>query len=124
MEKQYECLLIINGSLSDEEQKKTADTIKRIFSKHKAKVLKKEEWGRKKLGYPIKKSKLGVYFLFYIEINTDAIAELRTLFGYEENILKNVFFQVDDWKKEFEYYQKLKENPQLNVEKLVPNNKE
>ena len=123
MKKQYECLLILNDAISDEEKKKTADKIKQIFNKFQVKVLKKIEWGRKKLGFPIKKTKLGVYFIFYIEVETDKISELRTLFGYEENILKNIFFQIKNWKKELEYFQNIIETPELNVEKINPSKK-
>lgn len=117
MKKQYECLIIINDIISDEEKKKASNKIKQIFSKFQVKVLKKVEWGRKTLGYPINKTKLGIYFIYYINVETNAIAELRTLFGYEEHILKNIFFEVKNWKKELEYFQSLIENPELNVEK-------
>ena len=123
MKKQYECLIIIDDSLNDEDKKKTGDKVKQIFSKFKATVLKKKEWGRKKLGYPIKKSKFGVFFIFYLEIESSKVAELRVLLGYEAGILKNILFLVENWEKEFEYFQELIKNPNLNIEKINPENK-
>ena len=119
MKKQYECLIIINDSLSEAEKKQADERIAQIFSKSQAKILKKTEWGRKKLGYPIKKAKNGIFFIFYIEVDSELVSKLKTLFGYEVCILKNMFFLIEDWAKELNYFEKLKEDPHFNVEKLT-----
>ena len=81
MKKQYECLLIIKGTLSEEEKQKAIKQIEKIFAKFKIKTLEKIDWGRRNLAYPIKKILQGFYYFFYIEVETDAIAEMRILFG-------------------------------------------
>ena len=102
MKQQYECLLIIKGTLSEEEKQKTEKQIQQIFAKFKAKTLKKVDWGRRNLAYPMKKVLQGFYYFFYIEVETNAIAEMRVLFGYETSVLKNIFFAASNWQKEAE----------------------
>ena len=119
MKKHYECLIINNGMLSAEDKQAAEKKIDQIFSKFKVKILKKIEWGKRKLGYPIKKIFHGDYFIFYIEAEPTVIAELRTLFGYETNVLKNMFFGVEDWEKELLFLNKLQADPQVNVANLI-----
>ncbi len=119
MKKQYECLLIIKGTLSEEEKQKAIKQIEKIFAKFKIKTLEKIDWGRRNLAYPIKKILQGFYYFFYIEVETDAIAEMRILFGYEDSILKNIFFVTSDWQKEVAFLKQTTKEPNLNVEKLI-----
>ena len=46
MKKQYECLLIIKGTLSEEEKQKAIKQIEKIFAKFKIKTLEKIDWGQ------------------------------------------------------------------------------
>ena len=71
------------------------------------------------MAYPIKKILQGFYYFFYIEVETDAIAEMRILFGYEDSILKNIFFVTSDWQKEVAFLKQTTKEPNLNVEKLI-----
>ena len=92
MKQQYECLLIIKGTLTEEDRKKADKQVSQIFAKFKTKILGKVDWGRRNLAYPMKKVLQGFYYFYYIEVETDAIAEMRILFGYDASILKNIFF--------------------------------
>ena len=65
MKKQYECLLIIKGTLSEEEKQKAIKQIEKIFAKFKIKTLEKIDWGRRNLAYPIKKILQILLFLLH-----------------------------------------------------------
>ncbi len=119
MKKQYECLLIINGTLSEEERQKAEKQITQIFAKFNAKILEKIDWGRRKLAYPMKKVLQGFYYFYYIVVETDALAEIRILFGYEASILKNIFFSTSNWQKEATLLKQITKEPNRNVEKLI-----
>ena len=119
MKKQYECLLIVNGTLSEEKKQEAEKKIIQIFTKFKAKILGKVDWGRRNLAYPMKKVLQGYYYFYYIEIETDAIAEMRILFGYEASILKNIFFSTSDWQKETSLLKQIAKEPNRNVDKLI-----
>lgn len=119
MKKTYEYLVILNGMLSEEERQKAEKQIDQIFSKAKAEIKKKIDFGKRKLGYPIKKVFYGVYLFFYIEVKATDVKEIQTLLGYEATILKNIFFAIENWEKEAELLEKFQTNPQTNVEKLV-----
>ena len=82
------------------------------------KTLEKMRLGKKKFGLPYKKNPRDFNF-FYIEVETDAIAEMRILFGYEDSILKNIFFVTSDWQKEVAFLKQTTKEPNLNVEKLI-----
>ena len=90
-----------------------------LFAKFKTKILGKVDWGRRNLAYPMKKVLQGFYYFYYIEVETDAIAEMRILFGYDASILKNIFFFTPDWQKEVAFLKQITKEPKLNVEKLI-----
>lgn len=119
MKQQYECLLIIKGTLTEEDRKKADKQVSQIFAKFKTKILGKVDWGRRNLAYPMKKVLQGFYYFYYIEVETDAIAEMRILFGYDASILKNIFFFTPDWQKEVAFLKQITKEPKLNVEKLI-----
>ena len=55
MNREYEVGLIINPEASDEEVEKIKNSITDILKKGKGTIENVDEWGRKKLAYPIEK---------------------------------------------------------------------
>ena len=60
---QYETVFILTPVLSDVQMKETVDKFKDILVSEGAEILNEENWGLKKLAYPIQKKSTGFYQL-------------------------------------------------------------
>ena len=60
----YETVFILNPVLSDEQIKETVKKYEDLLVSKGAKMVSKEDWGLKKLAYPIQNKKSGFYHLF------------------------------------------------------------
>ena len=62
----YETVFILNPVLSDEQTKETVLKYEKFLTSKGAKFISKEDWGLKKLAYPIQNKK--VAFIIYLNI--------------------------------------------------------
>ena len=71
----YETVFILNPVLSAEQVRETVDKFRGIIEANGGKVVHSENWGLRKLAYPIQKKKSGFYELLQFEwmesISTD-----------------------------------------------------
>ena len=63
MEKRYETVFILTPVLSDDQAKEAAKKFKKIITDLGGKLVNEENWGLKKLAYPIQKKTTGFYHL-------------------------------------------------------------
>lgn len=84
----YELVLVVDPDLTGADQKKQLTKVKKIIEGLKGKVEKIDEWGKRKLAYPIKKKNLGYYFLLIIKLPTEAPAEVENKLRLEEGIIR------------------------------------
>ncbi len=59
----YELLTLLPGNLSDEETAQAGGNLRKHLDKHQATVMKHLLWERRRLAYPVRKMKQGVYFV-------------------------------------------------------------
>ena len=60
----YELMLILDPSLSEEDRNAGLDELKELLKTNEAKIEKEDVWGDKKLAYKINNSERGFYILF------------------------------------------------------------
>lgn len=90
----YELVLVLPGSLEKPSQSTLATNLKKILTTVKAKIVKEEDWGVKKLAYPIKKKVLGQYLFWHIEIDKNKIKELHRLLNFETKLLRYLLLKI------------------------------
>jgi small subunit ribosomal protein S6 len=98
--KKYETIFIAKPDLSDGEVEKLSDEFKEVVNQNEAEVRVEENWGKRKLAYPVKKYREGYYVLFYVEGLPSAIAELERRFRIDERILRFITVKIkehDQW---------------------------
>lgn len=88
MKKNYETVFILTPVLSDEQMKDTVEKFKKIIVDGGAKIINEENWGLKKLAYPIQKKSTGFYALFEFESEPTLVAKLETEFKREERVMR------------------------------------
>ena len=84
----YESAILINAALDDEAIKNLIGRIKENIITNGGEILEIEDWGRKRLAYQVKKSKIGYYAIFRFNSQPDLIPKLERYYQLDETILR------------------------------------
>lgn len=96
MEKRYETVFILTPVLSDEQAKEAAKKFKKVITDLGVKVVNEENWGLRKLAYPIQKKTTGFYHLLEFSGTADnLIGELEIAFKRDERVLRFLTVALD-----------------------------
>ena len=90
----YELVLVLPGNLEKSALSSLRSNLNKILTTVKAKLLKEEDWGVKKMAYPIKKTNLGQYLFWQIAIDQATIKELHRLFNFETKLLRYMLLKI------------------------------
>jgi small subunit ribosomal protein S6 len=100
--------------LSEEQMKEAVTKFKEFITSRGGEFKHEEEWGLRKLAYPIQKKSTGFYQLFEYEAEGTLINPLETEFIRDERILR--FLTVKLNKYAIAYTEKKRATKQNNVE--------
>lgn len=103
----YESVVIINAALEDDQIDTTLSRIEETLSAQGAELTDLEKLGRKRLAYPIQKSKSGYYAVYRFIAPSGAITELERVYRLDENIVR--YLTITLGKKDLAYIEKMKE---------------
>ena len=95
MSQQYETVFIMTPVLSEEQAKETVSKYKKILTDLGAKILHQDDWGLRKLAYPIQKKTTGFYHLIHFEGPGTIIAELELAYKRDERLLRYLTVAMD-----------------------------
>lgn len=84
----YETVFILNPVLSDDQAKDTVEKFVKVLKKAKAEILNTEQWGLKKLAYPINKKSTGFYNLIEFAAESSVINTLETEYRRDESVMR------------------------------------
>jgi small subunit ribosomal protein S6 len=91
----YELLVIFSTNLTEEEEKTQASQIEELIQNEKGTIHLLDHWGKRKLAYPIKKQRQGVYEWYYFELDPARIAEIDRKLKMSETILRFLVFKME-----------------------------
>lgn len=103
----YESVVIINAALEDDQIEVALKKIDETIQTNGGTILDVDKWGRKRLAYPIQKSKSGFYAVYRFDAPSDLIAKLERHYQLDETIVRYLTIVLD--KKALEFYSKEKE---------------
>ncbi len=98
---QYETVFIVTPVLSEEQVKETVNKFKKILTDGGAKITVEEDWGLRKLAYPIKHKTTGFYNLIEFKAEGALIDKLETEFRRDEKIIRFLTFKMDKYAIEY-----------------------
>src|SRR5687768_18590452 len=84
----YETVFILNPVLSEDQAKDTVEKFVKVLTKAKAEIINAENWGLKKLAYPINKKSTGFYNLIEFKAEPQTIAALETEYRRDESVMR------------------------------------
>lgn len=92
----YEIMFIVKTTIESEKQKKTIDTMKKIITDGKGKIVETKEMGERKLAYPIKQELNGYYYVLKVEASSDVVSEFDRRASLDETILRHLIIKLDE----------------------------
>lgn len=96
MEKRYETVFILTPVLSDDQAKEAAKKFKKTITDLGGKIINEENWGLKKLAYPIQKKTTGFYHLLeYAGEGQEIVNNLELTFKRDERVLRFLTVALD-----------------------------
>jgi small subunit ribosomal protein S6 len=91
----YETIYICPPNLSDEQMDEFSDLVREIIYDNGGKIIKQENWGRKRLAYEIQKFSDGYYFYFLYGGELVNIDELERRLRYSEECIRFLTVRLD-----------------------------
>ena len=108
---QYETVFILNPVLSDEQIRETVDKFTGYLEARGSEIINKENWGLKRLAYPIQKKKSGFYQMIEFNAPGNIIGEYELQLKRDERIMRFLTIRMEkDAKKYSDKRRKLKAN--------------
>ena len=91
---QYEIAILYHPSL-EVDLTKAEEQILKIFANSKAKVINTDNWGKRKLAYPIKKQEHAIYVFYTLEIDPSEIKKIETTLNITDEIIRYLIVKPD-----------------------------
>ena len=94
--RKYESVVILHPDLTEDQQKSFFQKNKELLKTFGGDIHKIDSWGKRKLGNPIEKLKMGTYFYTTFEAKSEAILELERTFRINDKVLRFTHRRLDD----------------------------
>ena len=104
----YETVFITTPVLSENQMKETVQKFLGILKESGAEIVHEEDWGLKKLAYPIQKKSTGFYYLIEFKAGGESIQKLETEYRRDEKIIRFLTFRMDKYAVEYSIKKKSK----------------
>ena len=91
----YETVFILTPVLSETQIEETVKKFEDFLIKNGAKMVSKEDWGLKKLAYPIQHKKSGFYHLFEFQVPGEAIGPYELELRRDERVMRFLTVKLD-----------------------------
>jgi small subunit ribosomal protein S6 len=114
---QYETVFITTPVLSESQMKETVDKFKKILTDNSAEIVHEENWGLRKLAYPIQKKSTGFYYMIEFRADGGLIQKIETEFKRDERIIR--FLVVALEKYAVAYAEKKRARKKAEKEKIT-----
>ena len=91
----YETTFIMNPVLSEEQIKETVEKFRNLLKENGAEIVYENNWGLRKLAYPIQKKATGFYYLIEFKSPGDAISKLEIEYKRDERLMRFLTIALD-----------------------------
>jgi small subunit ribosomal protein S6 len=91
----YECMFLLDPNKVSGDVSAAAKQLHTIFERHQAEIQASRQWDERRLAYPVKGHKKGLYYLTYFRSDGKNLAEIERDFALNEMILRSLVLKVD-----------------------------
>ncbi len=94
--RRYEVVVVLAPTLTEDEVEQSTETFKKTAEEKGAQIAEIEQWGKRKLAYPIKRHTEGIYIILTLEeLSTEAVGELERRFKVSDSVIRFLTVRVD-----------------------------
>ena len=97
----YETVFILTPVLSDNQMKEAVAKFTKVLTDNGGSIVNTEEWGLKKLAYPIEKKTSGFYVLIEFDGDPTIVKKLETAFLRDDSVMRFLVFRLDKYAAEY-----------------------
>ena len=92
---QYETVIILTPLLSEEVSKEAIAKFRTLLTEGGAEIVHEDNWGLKKLAYPIDKKTTGFYHLIEFKAPGELISKLEVEYKRDERVMRFLTIRLD-----------------------------
>lgn len=97
MKNHYETVFIVTPVLSEAQVKEAVEKFRGLISGPESEIVHEEDWGMKRLAYPIQKKSTGFYYLVEFTAETSFVETLELAFRRDERIIRFLTTRMDKY---------------------------
>lgn len=94
----YETLFVIDPDLTEEAYRAMVDKFTKIITDNEGEIESVDEWGKRRLAYPINDKPEGCYVLVNFKSASELPIELERIFGITEGIMRSIVIRHEEKK--------------------------
>jgi small subunit ribosomal protein S6 len=94
--RKYETIFILQPELNEDDIKSVTAKAQDVISSYKGECFRMDDWGIRKLAYPIKKSARGRYYYLRFDGDSALIAELERRLRLDDKVLRYQSVNITD----------------------------
>jgi small subunit ribosomal protein S6 len=91
----YECLYLLDATKVAGNIEAAKTSLHTTLEKHKAEILASRPWDERKLAYPVKNQKKGLYYLIYFKADSQALIGMEQDYALNETILRMLVLNIE-----------------------------
>lgn len=97
----YETVFIATPVLSDVQLQELVGKFRGVITENGGQIVNEEDWGLRKLAYPIQKKTTGFYFFLEFTGEGNIIDLLETQYRRDERVIRFLTFKQDKYATEY-----------------------
>jgi small subunit ribosomal protein S6 len=91
---QYEIAVLYHPDLEIDLEKATS-RVEKIFTDNGGKVVNADNWGKRKLAYPIKKNEHAVYVFYTLELPAQSVRKIESTLNITDEVIRFLITRPD-----------------------------
>lgn len=93
--RKYELTVLLHPDL-EADLDKPMGVVRDIVANNKGKILSEDNWGKKKLAYPIIKEHFAVYVHMDVELPAEVVAKVDQTLNITDGVIRHLLVSVDE----------------------------
>lgn len=95
MSRDYELAFILSPEVNEEETRAVLERVEQIVATYGGQIVKVNQWGRRRLAYPIQRHRDGQYIFIDMILTPETVAELERMLKVSEIVLRHMMRKRD-----------------------------
>ena len=93
--KNYETVFILTPLLNEAQMQETVEKFRQVLKENSAEIIHEENWGLRKLAYPIQKKSTGFYHLIEFKAPGTVVDQLELVYRRDEKVVRFLTTALD-----------------------------